>query len=165
MRTGTITMLLIVFLMGLTEQATCQPKTMQPRTVITSDGEVDDFDSFIRLLLYANELNIAGLVYSSSQFHYAGDGKGTTFTSSRPWSKEYGPRTTLRWLGTEWMQDFIDKYATVYDNLLKHDKNYPAPQHLKNLVKVGNIDLEGEMITLFPCICRSGVVLIPWHVH
>src|SRR4026209_191002 len=115
MSARTITMLLIAFLIGFPASGTCQTRTLRPRTVVTSDGEVDDFDSFVRLLLYANELNIVGLVYSSSQFHYAGDGKGTAFTSNRPWSKEeYGTRTTLRWLGTEWMQGFIDKYARVY---------------------------------------------------
>jgi hypothetical protein len=102
-------------------------------------------DSYIRLLLYSNELNIVGMVYSSSEFHYKGDGKGTTFTSNMPFSKPYGTRTNLRWMGTEWMQDFIDKYATVYDNLVKHDKNYPAPQYLKSIIHIGNIDFEGEM--------------------
>ena len=60
-----ITMLVIAFLKDFAESGTCQTKTLQPRTVVTSDGEVDDFDSFIRLLLYTNELNIVGLVYSS----------------------------------------------------------------------------------------------------
>jgi hypothetical protein len=115
------------------------------RTIVTSDGEVDDMDSFIRLLLYSNELNIAGMVYSSSEFHYSGDGKGTTFTSNMPWAKGYGTRTHLRWLDTQWMQDYIDKYAMVYPNLLKHDKNYPSPAALKKLVHIGNIDFEGEM--------------------
>ena len=145
MRVRIITILLIVFLIGFAETGTCQTKTLPPRTVVTSDGEVDDFDSFIRLLLYTNELNIVGLVYSSSEFHYAGDGKGTHFTSNLPFAKQYGTRTTLRWLGTEWMQGFIDKYARVYGNLVEHDKNYPAPQHLKSLIKVDNIDFEGEM--------------------
>ena len=49
----------------------------RPRTVVTSDGELDDIDSFIRFLLYANEFDVEGLVYSSSKWHYAGDGKGT----------------------------------------------------------------------------------------
>ena len=72
----------------------------RPRTIVTTDGEVDDMDSFIRFLLYTNDLNVVGLVYSSSEFHYAGDGKGTTFTSNMPWAKQYGTRTELRWLGT-----------------------------------------------------------------
>ena len=44
------------------------------RTVITTDGEVDDRDSVIRALLYANEMDIAGIVLTSSMYHYAGDG-------------------------------------------------------------------------------------------
>src|SRR6187549_2028216 len=109
----------IILLLLQTMVCDAQKKIASTRTIVTSDGEVDDMDSFIRLLLYSNELNIAGMVYSSSEFHYAGDGKGTTFTSNMSFAKQYGTRTTLRWLGTEWMQAFIDKYATVYDNLVK----------------------------------------------
>ena len=68
------------------------------RTVITTDGEIDDVDSFIRLLLYANELQIEGLVYSSSMWHYKGDGAGTPFTSEMEMTRNiYGERTELRW--------------------------------------------------------------------
>ena len=119
---------------------------VKPRTIITTDGEVDDQDSFIRLLLYSNEFNIEGLVYSSSQWHYKGDGKGTMFISEmKNTAERYGKRTDLRWPGTDWMQDFIRKYAMVYSNLIKHDKSYPAPQYLKSIIKVGNIEFEGEM--------------------
>lgn len=33
-----------------------------------------------------------------------------------------------------WMQQFIDKYALVYANLIKHDQAYPTPEYLKSLV-------------------------------
>lgn len=131
-------------LMGATP-ACAQLDSPRPRTIVTTDGEVDDMDSFIRMLYYTNDLNLAGLVYSASEFHYAGDGKGTTFTSNMPWAKQYGTRTELRWLGTRWMQGYIDQYAVIYNNLILHDKNYPSPEHLKSLVKVGNIEFEGEM--------------------
>jgi hypothetical protein len=36
-----------------------------PRTVITTDPELDDLNSMLRLLLYSNEINIVGLIYSS----------------------------------------------------------------------------------------------------
>jgi len=118
----------------------------KPRTIVTTDGEVDDMDSFIRLLLYANEMDIEGLVYSSSMWHYKGDGKGTTFTSEMDMTKRiYGERTELRWCGTTWMQEVIDKYATVYPNLVQHDPAYPTPEYLKSIIRVGNIDFEGEM--------------------
>jgi len=118
----------------------------KPRTIVTTDGEVDDQDSFIRLLLYSNEFKLLGLVYSSSQWHYKGDGKGTTYISEMEDTKtRYGERTELRWPGTTWMQEFIDRYATVYDNLSKHARGYPTPEYLKSIVKIGNIDFEGEM--------------------
>ena len=132
------------FLLSATS-AFAQLSDPKPRTIVTTDGEVDDMDSFIRLLLYTNDLNIVGLVYSSSEFHYAGDGKGTEFTSNMPWAKQYGTRTELRWLGTQWIQDYIDQYAKVYPSLVVHDKKYPKPEHLKSLVRVGNITFEGEM--------------------
>jgi hypothetical protein len=118
----------------------------KPRTIVTTDGEVDDMDSFIRMLLYANEFKIEGLVYSSSMWHYAGDGKGTLFTSEMPMTaRMYGAKTDLRWPGTTWMEELIDRYATVYPNLTKHDKAYPQPEYLKSIIRIGNIDFEGEM--------------------
>jgi hypothetical protein len=116
------------------------------RTIVTTDGELDDVDSFIRLLLYSNEFKIEGLVISSSQWHYKGDGKGTKFTSEMDMTKKlYGERTELRWPGTDWIYNLIDAYGKVYPNLKKHSPNYPTAPHLKSLVSIGNIDFEGEM--------------------
>jgi hypothetical protein len=116
------------------------------RTIVTTDGEVDDQDSFIRMLLYANEFDLVGLIYSSSQWHYKGDGKGTKYTSPMAMtSKRYGERTELRWPGTTWMESHIDQYAKVYDNLKKHANGFPSPEYLKSIIRVGNIDFEGEM--------------------
>lgn len=139
--------LFLVFCLALTSKILhAQSSDQKVRTIVTTDGEVDDQDSFIRLLLYANEFNLIGLVYSSSQWHYTGDGKGTTFISEMPLTKKlYGERTELRWPGTEWMQEFIDQYALIYPNLSKHAPDYPTAEYLKSLVKVGNIEFEGEM--------------------
>ncbi len=118
----------------------------KPRTIITTDGEIDDIDSYIRMLLYANEFKIEGLVYSSSQWHYKGDGKGTKFTSELDMTKRiYGEKTDLRWPGTTWMNTLLDTYEKVYPNLIKHAKGYPTADYLRSIVKVGNIDFEGEM--------------------
>jgi hypothetical protein len=122
------------------------PSPQKVRTIVTTDGEVDDMDSFIRMLLYTNEFKVEGLIYTSSMWHYKGDGKGTLFTSEMPMTaKMYGAITDLRWVGTTWMQEMIDKYAKVYPNLLLHDKSYPTPEYLKSIIRVGNIDFEGEM--------------------
>ena len=45
------------------------------RTVITTDGEVDDMNSVIRALYYSNDMDIEGIVLTSSMYHYAGNEK------------------------------------------------------------------------------------------
>jgi hypothetical protein len=118
----------------------------KPRTVITTDGEIDDEDSFIRMLLYANEFKIEGLVYSSSMWHYKGDGQGTKFVSEMEMTKKlYGEKTNLRWPGVTWMQELIDAYQKIYPNLKLHAEGYPTAEELKKRIKIGNIDFEGEM--------------------
>lgn len=118
----------------------------KPRTIVTTDGEIDDVDSFIRMLLYANEFKLEGLVYSSSMWHYKGDGKGTKFTSEMDMTKKmYGAKTDLRWPGVTWMQDLVKAYEKVYPNLTKHAPGFPTANQLRSLIKVGNIDFEGEM--------------------
>ena len=47
----------------------------RPRTIVTTDLEVDDMDSLMHLLLYANDIDIAGIVVSASQHHWTGDGE------------------------------------------------------------------------------------------
>ena len=101
------------------------------RTVITTDGEVDDRDSVLRALLYANDMDIAGIVLTSSMYHYAGDE-----------AKGIEP---FRWTGTQWIYDFLDAYAAVYDNLKAHDPDYPEPDYLKSVTHIGNISDKGEM--------------------
>src|SRR5690242_11602891 len=51
---------------------------VKPRVVITADPELDDNNTLIRALLYSTDFKVEGLVYTSSQFHWKGDGKGTT---------------------------------------------------------------------------------------
>ena len=45
----------------------------KPRTIILTDPELDDLNSLIRLLLHSNELEIEGLIYASSRYHWKGD--------------------------------------------------------------------------------------------
>ncbi len=118
----------------------------KPRTIVTTDGELDDVDSFIRMLLYANEFQIEGLIISSSQWHYKGDGRGTKLTSEMELTKRiYGERTDLRWPGEQWIYNLLDAYGQVYPNLKKHAQGYPAPDYLRSAIRIGNIDFEGEM--------------------
>ena len=36
------------------------------KTIITTDGEVDDMNSLIHLCLYLNEINLVGVVYTAN---------------------------------------------------------------------------------------------------
>jgi hypothetical protein len=120
--------------------------TIKPRVIVTTDGEVDDQDSFKRFLLYADQFDVKGLVYSASKWHWKGDGKGTLFTSPTN-SGRYGTRTDLRWPGETWMQEDIARYGQDYPNLVKNDPGFPTPDKLLSLVKVGNIDFEARWTT------------------
>lgn len=113
------------------DEVVTQTVQEKPRTVITTDGEVDDMNSVIRALLYSNDMDISGIVLTSSMYHYAGDE-----------SKNIDP---YRWTGTQWIYDLIDDYAAVYDNLKAHDEDYPEPDYLKSVTKIGNITNKGEM--------------------
>lgn len=50
----------------------------KPRVVITADPELDDNNTIIRAILYSSDVKFEGLIYAGSQFHWRGDGKGTT---------------------------------------------------------------------------------------
>ncbi len=115
------------------KNSTVQVSTVQERqrTVITTDGEVDDMNSVIRALLYANEMDIAGIVLTSSMYHYAGDSE-----------KGIAP---FRWTGTDWIWKFLDDYEQVYPNLKQHDSHYPTADSLRAVTKIGNISNKGEM--------------------
>lgn len=104
------------------------------RTVVTTDGEVDDQDSFMRLMLYANEMDIEGLILTSSTYHYAG-GTMKDGTIVKPY----------RWTGTEWPTEVLDRYAKVYDKLNENAQGYPTPDSLKGILKIGNIKNVGDM--------------------
>lgn len=140
-------LILSILLFGAcSPQKELQNTTIKPRTIVTTDGEIDDVDSFIRMLLYANEFRLEGLIYSSSMWHYKGDGNGTTFISEMEMTKErYGERTELRWPGTNWMQELVREYAKIYPNLSLHAEGFPTPDYLNSIIAVGNIDFEGEM--------------------
>ena len=95
----------------------------RPRVIVTSDGEIDDECSLVRFLLYANEWDIEGIITSSSQYHWRGH----------------------KWAGDDWAKPYLDAYANVYPNLVKHDSRYPTPEYLRAHTLLGNVKAEGEM--------------------
>lgn len=124
------------------------PIGKKPRVIVTADPELDDNNSLIRYILHSTDYTTLGLIYTSSRFHWAGDGKGGTQDLPIGQYAGFGlcPCTHWRWGPNErFIDDVVDIYDTVYPNLKVHDKRYPAPARLRAVVRYGNIDFEGEM--------------------
>jgi len=119
----------------------------KPRVVITADPELDDNNTLIRAILYSSDFKVEGLVYVSSQFHWTGDGKGTTqYIPGREYTRMgLCPCTSWRFRSDEhFIDDIVDAYAKAYSNLRVHDPNYPNPAELKSKIKWGNIEFDGD---------------------
>jgi hypothetical protein len=101
---------LLLFLLLLTT-ATYAQKT---RLVVLTDieNEPDDSQSIIRLLTYANQLDIEGIIA----------------TTSVHLPDRVAPET---------LHKLVDAYGLVQPNLLKHEPGYPAAQSLKAVIKKG----------------------------
>lgn len=84
------------------------------RVIILTDIEADpdDTQSLVRLFLYSNEIDIKGLVATTSCWH----------------QNQIDPES---------IQKVIQAYGEVQPNLLKHDKGFPKAEELSSLVKNG----------------------------
>lgn len=119
----------------------------KPRTIVTADPELDDQNSMIRFLLHATDFQIDGLVYTSSRFHWRGDGKGTTqFVEGSEYDHlGLGPQKSWRWaIDERFIHDILDAYEKSYANLKLHDPEYPKPAYLKSVTVYGNCNFEGD---------------------
>jgi hypothetical protein len=98
---------------------TCAPATglaePKQRLIVLSDIEADpdDSQSLVRLLLYANQIDIEGIVATTS-----------THQKSR--------------IAPASMHAIIDAYGQVQPNLLKHEPGFPKAAALKTLVRSGS---------------------------
>ena len=111
-----------VAILGLSAFSALQASD-RPRVIVTSDGEIDDECSIVRFMLYANQWDVEAIVTSSSQYHWQGHS----------------------WAGDDWLDPYLDAYAEVYPNLVKHDPAYPDPDYLRARTALGNVKAEGEM--------------------
>ena len=143
----TVVSLLIVLTGSAGAQTSDSP--VRPRTIVTTDPELDDSNSLVRFLLYSAEVQTEGLIYASSQFHWRGDGKGTLFSvPNREYSRggvNLCPCTSWRWKpGERYIDEAVDIYAQVYPNLKVHDPNYPTPEYLRSKIREGNVEFDGD---------------------
>ncbi len=125
-------------------------KEIRPRIIITADPELDDNNSLIRFLLYSCDVDVEGLIYASSGYHWKGDGKGTKwYVPGREYARfglDTCPCTSWRWAKQEqFIDDAVDAYGKVYPNLKIHNTNYPSPDLLKSKIRYGNIEFDGDI--------------------
>lgn len=93
--------------------ASAQSSAKHRLIVITDIGnEPDDFMSMVRLMLYSNQIDIEGLIASTSVHQ----------------SKKVSP---------ELIEKVINAYGKVQPNLLKHEPGFPTAQKLLSLTKKG----------------------------
>ena len=122
-----------------TRRPTPMPATSRPRVIVTTDPELDDLNSMLRFLLYSNEMDVEGLVYASSQFHWAGD--PATGVEPHRWPP-HGERLHI--------DEAVDRYAEVHETLRRHADGYPAPDALRAVIAHGNTAVLGEYATDTP---------------
>jgi hypothetical protein len=94
--------------------AASDPVVEKQRLIVLSDieAEADDSQSLIRLLLYANEIDIEGLIATTSIWRK---------TDPQP----------------ETMRRIVAGYGKVQPNLLRHAPGYPAASQLLALIQSG----------------------------
>lgn len=102
---------LTLFLLSTEIYAQAETKN---RVIVLSDIEADpdDTQSFVRLFLYANQIDIEGIVATTSC-----------------WMQNK--------INPESITKIIDAYGKVQPNLLLHDKEYPEASQLANVLKNG----------------------------
>ncbi|MCL3777433.1 MULTISPECIES: nucleoside hydrolase-like domain-containing protein [unclassified Actinomyces] len=110
------------------------PRTDAPRVIVTTDPELDDLNSMLRLLLHANELDLIGLVYSASGPHHRGCAARGVAPFRWP-----APGDILH------IDQAVNAYAQVEDTLRLHDPRYPTAAYLRSITALGNVDEVGDM--------------------
>jgi hypothetical protein len=100
------------------------PQAEKHRIICLTDigGDRDDEQSFTRFLLYADQYDIEGLIATSPKIV-----PGSTF---RPPDGEPQPHYLVTW---------VNAYAQVRDNLMKHSEDWPEPEALLAMIKKGSL--------------------------
>lgn len=145
-----ITALALACLFSYPANAQASLKQARPRIIITADPELDDNNSMIRFLMYSCDVQVEGLIYASSGFHWKGDGKGTKwFVPGREYNRfglDTCPCESWRWSKNErFINDAVDAYAKSYPNLKIHNPDYPSPDDLYQKIRYGNIEFDGDI--------------------
>ena len=124
-------------------------KSTLSRVIITTDMEVDDANGILLTLMYANEMDIAGLVSTAGMWHFNGDGEHTL--------GEITPNYRCNVVDADKLMEFRPAepgqvarfistfYADDYVFLCQNNPDYPTPEELLAVYAEGNIAFEGDV--------------------
>jgi hypothetical protein len=148
--TAALALIIALVMVAWAWPAAAQTNQPRPRVVITADPELDDNNSLLRFLLYSTDVEVAGLIYASSQFHWKGDGKGTRwYVPGREYTRfglKICPCESWRWAEDErFIHEAVEAYEQAWPNLRLHHADYPEPALLKSKIRYGNIEFDGDI--------------------
>jgi dienelactone hydrolase len=108
------------------------------RYVLETDagGDPDDEQSLVRLLLYANELDLEGII------------------ANRPQARN-GENLNPERTGLGIVRRLLHAYGECYPNLVRHDPRYPSPEVLHARVVPGYADTEAGVDLLIQAVDRE----------
>lgn len=106
--------IIFFILFSLTLNSLYGQKSQNIRLIVLTDIEADpdDTQSLVRLFLYANQIDIKGIIATTSCWH----------------TSEVNPES---------IEKVIEAYGIVQPNLLKHEAGFPDAKTLSMIVKVG----------------------------
>ena len=103
------------------QKTTDASELSKTRVIVMTDGEGDDRASMVRLLFYANEMDIEAIIQTNSYYQMDGNSKTTN---------QY------------WLEDVIEAYGKDLNNLRVHDPNYPSASSLLDKLYLGDENKE-----------------------
>lgn len=122
------------------------PKSEKHRVVVLTDigGDLDDEQSFTRFLMYADQFDIEGLLATSIRI-FPKDAR-------RPVDGEPQPHYLVEW---------INAYAQVRKNLMKHSEGWPEPDALLGMIKKGRITMRDGPFNIRTGIAEENSTHLP----
>jgi hypothetical protein len=99
-----------------------EPETMQSRLIVMADmgNEPDEVQQMAHLLIYANRVDIEGLIACSGKYLHADRKDGRTKTHP------------------ELLHELVDAYAKVVENLKRHEDGWPPATDLRSVIRSGS---------------------------
>lgn len=90
-------------------------KPQMPRTIVTSDGKIDDECTVVRFLSHANEWDVERIAATRLQCHLLG----------------------YLWTGDKWITRYFKVFEKVFPYPVKHNPEFPTPEFLWERTKMG----------------------------